>query len=143
MIYKTTKNIFLLFIPFVLTACSKSDTKEFLFGSNNGPDPFVIGSTLSPLKMNKYSTISELPKPKPALPPSQMPSHAKKASDILNIKKEDVNSVLEEKTIDFHAFDTEMQKQYQNQEENGYLLSKILGKKEIVDPTVREEILKK
>lgn len=147
--------LFLSSLVLCVTGCSKANTKEFFFGSPNGPDPFVIGSTLSPLKMISNLSNTKLPEPKPMLPLSQMPSHAKKASTILDIKSQkststDINSNIigsvtadNQKTINFQEFDTQMQQQYAIQEDNDYVLSNILGKKETIDPTVREKILEK
>ena len=147
-----------------IASCSKSNTKEFFFGASGGPDPFVIGSTLSPLKMSPRLHNSELPKPKPILPPSQMPSHAKKATEILGITTQkhpqtmpntptdttidmtDVtHSIISSKQqeINFQEFDAIMNTQYATQENSGYLLPTILGQKETIDPTVREKMKEK
>ncbi len=139
-----------------ITGCSKANTKEFFFGSPDGPDPFVIGSTLSPLKMLPSFSTQNLPKPKPILPLSQMPSHAQKASKILGITQQKSTSVHtnsddttktarinKKENIDFQAFDAVMQQNYKAQEENEYVLSDILGKKKGIDPTTREKTLEK
>jgi hypothetical protein len=128
-----------------ITGCSKANTKEFFFGSPDGPDPFVIGSTLSPLKMLPNFSTQNLPKPKPILPLSQMPSHAQKASKILGITKQKSDTIIinKKKNIDFQAFDAVMQQNYKVQEENEYVLSNILGKKKGIDPTTREKTLEK
>jgi hypothetical protein len=104
---------------------------------------------------------AELPKPKPILPPSQMPSHAKKATEILGIvtqkqskatpnmsadttidMTEVTHSIVspKHKVINFQEFDAQMNNQYATQENSGYLLPAILGQKETIDPTVRDKI---
>ncbi len=139
-----------------VTGCSKANTKEFFFGSPDGPDPFVIGSTLSPLKMLPDFSTQNLPKPKPILSLSQMPSHAQKASQILGITHQKSASaqtdydhttktgqINKKDNIDFQAFDAVMQQRYKVQTENEYVLSDILGKKKSIDPTTREKTLEK
>jgi len=167
-----------------ISGCADYNTKEFFFGSKLGPDPFVIGSILSPLKTDPSKTNNEpnsnqtrlgLPKPQAILPPSQMSSRAKKASKILNLNIEQntpskqknivLSQILPEatgsieqpqtpsqslnavhrisssgKAIDFQEFDTAMQTTYKSQENQGYLLSKILGKNQSIDPTTREKL---
>lgn len=151
------KSLFIISsLALFITGCSKENTKEFFFGSPDGPDPFVIGSTLSPLKMLPNFDTQSLPKPKPILPLSQMPSHAQKASTILGIthqksasaqthfddtiKPEHINK---KDNIDFQAFDAMMQQNYKDQAESDYVLSDILGKKNGIDPTTREKTLEK
>lgn len=153
----------LLLITFCLSACSKDGTKEFFFGSGEGPDPFVIGSTLSPLRTDFHAQNGVLPKPQPVRPPSQMPSRAKKASEIMGLTdnntsvKSQITSMpmslastevtgsikKSEKQIDFYEFDQQMQKTYKEQEASGYLLSGVLGKDDTADPTISSEILDK
>ncbi len=132
----------------LLSGCSKAGTKEFFFGNQNGPDPFVIGSTLSPLKKTPVFHNSELPKPKPILPPSQMPSHAKKAYEILGIASmpqtndSETTGTIEtknDKIIDFTKFDSMMTQEYNQQKQRGYLLTTILGEKDTIDPSIRDK----
>jgi hypothetical protein len=140
-----------------LLGCSKSNTKEFFFGTSDGPDPFVIGTTLSPLKMISTDTVA-LPKPKPLLTASQMPSRAKKANEILGLITENQQISHDNNTpqmteitgsisqnnnvIDFQKFDAEMNTQYTDQEESGYLLPTLLGTNKTIDPTTREKLKK-
>jgi hypothetical protein len=151
------KSIFVIISLSSVTGCSKSTAKEFLFGSSEGPDPFVIGTTLSPLEMIQSDNVT-LPKPKPILTASQMPSRAKNASDILGLvtentqTKSDIAKNLTEVTgtiqqndtqiIDFEKFDIEMNNQYAAQESNGLLIPTLLGTKKAIDPTTREKLKK-
>lgn len=143
----------LSFITLLVSGCSKAGTKEFFFGSGDGPDPFVIGSTLSPLKRNLDFADMALPKPSAPLPPSKRPSRAQKASKILNLnpKTNQIQNIITQATgtvkvqkqssddvINFYEFDKQMQETYSEQSQNEYLLSNVLGDKKAIDPTISD-----
>jgi len=149
------KNILFVISVSALIGCSADEGKNILFGSSLGPDPFVIGSTLKPLQsvgksVDNFSgaKTAALPKPKAILSAAQMPSRAKKASEILNIPVNNASEKLadnvlmaDHKSVDFNAFDQQMTKIYAKQSHNGRVLSSIFGN-DSVDPTTREKNLK-
>jgi hypothetical protein len=163
MTHKTIMNYVLFFgLLLQIVGCSKSNTSEFFFGTNDGPDPFVIGTTLSPLKTlpeNNNASKVDLPKPQPILTASQMPSRAKKADEILGLfaeKNTPIDNTItpkmseatgsitsNNKVIDFQKFDAQMNNQYEQEANSIDLLPQLLGTKKSPDPTTREKLGKK
>jgi len=139
------KQLLIFVLPLFLTSCAKS----FFFGEKGGVDAYRVG-ILEPLKMPS-GINAELPKPeeeKAYMPP---PSKVVKASEILGLENDasDDNHIADmilnsqdAETLDFEAFDREMQTEYEQEKasRDNTVIDTLLGRdKAPIDPVLNEK----